>query len=127
MTSLMALPALAPPNPRDSSNRTRSFAYGDRARAAITAARLGDTVRAKELVAPLPERAIITHAQVQALIASARGDTAAAIAALRTAASADSTIVHLGPPNLQPSYEALGDALLEAKHPQDAIAAYEMA
>ena len=119
-------PALAPRNARDSSDRTRSFAYGDRARVAIVAAMLGDTVRAREVVDQLPERAIISRAQVSALIARARGDTTSAIAALRSAASADSLVAHFGPPNLAPSYELLGDALLEARHPREAIAAYEM-
>jgi len=55
-----------------------------------------------------------------------RGDTASAIASLRSAASAESLLVHLGPPNIAPSYELLGDALLEARRPQEAITAYEM-
>ena len=117
-------PALAPRNTRDSSDRTRSFENGDRARVAVVAAILGDTARAREVVELLPERAIIPRAQVAALIARARGDTASWIAALRSAASADSVVVHFGPPNLTPSYELLGDALLAVGRPKEAMAAY---
>ena len=120
------VPALAARNARDSSARTNFYSAMDAYQVAFVAAQLGDTVRAREIADRFPARAVGLRAQTSALVARARGDTASAIASLRSAASAESLLVHLGPPNIAPSYELLGDALLEARRPQEAIAAYEM-
>jgi tetratricopeptide (TPR) repeat protein len=121
------VPAIAIRNAKDSSSRTAYFVATDAYQVAFVAAQLGDTARAKEAVEVLPERAIIGRAQVAALIARARGDTASWVAALRAASSADSLIVHLGPPSFAPPYEMLGDALLAVGRAKEAVAAYRQA
>jgi len=118
-------PERAVANPKITAERATFFGNAEIYRIAFVAALLGDTSRAKVLVDSLPERAVIWRAHVTALIAKARGDTTNAIGALEAAAKADELVVHAGPPNVYPSHELLGDALLAAGRPKDAIAAYE--
>ncbi|HEX7979079.1 MAG TPA: tetratricopeptide repeat protein, partial [Gemmatimonadaceae bacterium] len=119
------VPAPAVRNAKDSSDRTAYFAATDAYQVAFVAAQLGDTIRANAVIATLPGRAAISRGEVAALAARARGDTATWIAQLQGAAKADEARVHLGPPNVAPPHELLGDALLALGRPKEAIAAYE--
>ncbi|HKH92785.1 MAG TPA: hypothetical protein VKA54_13345, partial [Gemmatimonadaceae bacterium] len=92
---------------------------------AFVAALLGDTVRAKQAMDSLSERSVIARGQVAGLMAKARRDTANWIASLEAAAKADERVVHLGPPNVYPAHELLGDALLAVGRAKEAAAAYE--
>jgi predicted Zn-dependent protease len=92
---------------------------------AIVAALLGDTAQAKAVVDSLPERSVIGRAQVGALVAKARGDTANWIGGLEAAAKADEMVAHFGPPSVYPPHELLGDALLAGGRAKDAVAAYQ--
>jgi tetratricopeptide (TPR) repeat protein len=112
-------------NSQVAAERATFFTNAETYRIAFVAALLGDTARAKRVVDSLPERAAIPRAQVSALLAKARGDTTNWIASLEAAAKADEQVVHLGPPNLYPAHELLGDALLAVGRPKEAIAAYE--
>ena len=112
-------------NPKVTGDRATFFRNGEIYRIAIVAALLGDTTQAKAVVDSLPERSVIGRGQVGALIAKARGDTANWIGALAAAAQADEMVVHLGPPNVYPAHEILGDALLAIGRSKDAVAAYQ--
>jgi tetratricopeptide (TPR) repeat protein len=112
-------------NSKLTSERARIFAASETYWLAFVAAMLGDSVRANELAASLPASRIITRAQIAALVAKTRGDTATWIAQLETAAKAEEAVVHFGPPNVAPSHELLGDALLALRRAREAIAAYE--
>ena len=67
--------------------------------------------------------------EITALIRHKEGDSGAAIELLRVAAKLeDSLPFEFGPPFIdKPSYELLGEILLEAKQPRDARAAFETA
>jgi tetratricopeptide (TPR) repeat protein len=119
------VPALAPPNAKDSSDRTAYFVAADAYQVAFVAAQLGDTIRANAVAATLPPRAAISRNEIVAMVARARGDTATWIAQLQAAAKADETRVHLGPPSVFPPHELLGAALLAVGRAKEAIAAYE--
>jgi tetratricopeptide (TPR) repeat protein len=90
----------------------------------MVAGLLGDTTQARAVLDSLPERSVIGRAQVSALLAKSRGDTAHWIAGLSAAAKADELVVHFGPPSVYPPHELLGDALLTVGRANDAIAAY---
>lgn len=119
------VPPVAVRNARDSSDRTTYFASVDAYQVGFVAAQLGDTAQANAIAAALNPRAVISRAEIVALVARARGDTATWIAQLQAAAKADEGRVHLGPPNVFPPHELLGDALLAVGRPKEAIAAYE--
>lgn len=112
-------------NVKLTSERARIFAASETYWLAFVAAMLGDSVRANEMAASLPASRIIARAQIAALVAKTRGDTATWIAQLETAAKAEEAVVHFGPPNVAPSHELLGDALLARGRAREAIAAYE--
>jgi tetratricopeptide (TPR) repeat protein len=118
-------PAPMPVGRAAGSARARSAAAADAYRVAFLAATFGDTTRAKSAASLLPERSVTPRTQIAALVAKARGDTAAWVAQLRAAADAEAKIAHLGPPHLNPSSELLGSALLELGRPTEAIAAFE--
>jgi tetratricopeptide (TPR) repeat protein len=65
--------------------------------------------------------------QLDALAAGARGDTAAMLAGLAEAATAEERMPPVGPPSFLPSHELLGQALLEAGGAGEAVAAFERA
>jgi tetratricopeptide (TPR) repeat protein len=119
------VPALAPRNARDSSDRTAFFTAVDAYQVAFVAAQLGDTAQANAIAATFRLRAVLTRGEIAALVARMRGDTTAWLARLEAAAKDDETRVHLGPPPVFPPHEMLGDALLAARRPKEAIAAYE--
>lgn len=111
------------------TGRGRSYAFLDMYRGAFASSMLGDTTTANVLAASFTGTTPMSHiarAHAAALGAKARSDTAQYIARLAEAAEADAGIVHSGPPNLYPAHELLGNALIEAGRPKDAIAAYEM-
>jgi tetratricopeptide (TPR) repeat protein len=118
-------PALAVRNAKDSSDRTAYFAAIDTYQVAFIAAQLGDTTRANAIIATRPASAVISRGEIAGLGARVRGDTATWIAHLQAAAKADGEVVHLGPPNVFPPHEMLGNALLELGRAKEAIAAYE--
>ena len=90
-------PAWARAEPADSrSDRATFYRNAEIYRIAMVAALLGDTAQARAVVDSLPERAVIRRAQVSALLAKARGDTANWIAGLSAAAKADEMVVHFG-------------------------------
>jgi tetratricopeptide (TPR) repeat protein len=117
-------PAPVVVNPKLSGERVQFFATAATAGRAVIAALLGDTAQAKLLLDSLPERAAITRGEVAGLLAKARGDTANWIASLEAVAKLDAGIGHLGPPSSYPPSELLGDALVAAGRPKDAIVAY---
>jgi tetratricopeptide (TPR) repeat protein len=117
-------PGWAVRNPKIVAERATFYGNAEMYRIAMVAALLGDTAQARTVVDSLPERSVIGRAQVSALLAKARGDTANWIASLSAAAKADELVVHLGPPNGYPPHELLGDALLAVGRANDAIAAY---
>lgn len=109
------------------STRARFFAFYDAYAAAFAAAMLGDTLKANALMPSLAgtsPTATIARAHIAAFAAKVRGDRDQYIAHLREAASADENVMHSGPPSVYPAHELLGNALLEAGRPQEAIAAY---
>jgi tetratricopeptide (TPR) repeat protein len=69
----------------------------------------------------------VTNLHVDALLASARGDRAAAIALLERAAEVEDEISPVGPPTVLPSLEWLGDLLLATDRAADASDAYKRA
>ena len=118
-------PAWAVANASLTSDRAKGLKNQEIYRVAMVAALLGDTARAKAVVDSLPERSVIGRAQVSALLAKARGDTANWLASLEAAAKADELVAHFGPPAVYPAHELLGDALLAVGRATQAIAAYE--
>jgi tetratricopeptide (TPR) repeat protein len=118
------VPAAAVANPKVTGDRAQFFAMAGAAGRAVIAAQLGDTAGAKASVESLPERATIARAEVGGLLAKARGDTANWIRSLEAAAKIDAGVAHLGPPSSYPPSELLGDALVAAGRPKDAVEAY---
>ena len=117
-------PAWVARNGKIASERATAYGNAEIYRIAMVAALLGDTAQARAVVDSLPERSVIGRAQVSALLAKARGDTANWIAGLSAAAKADEMVVHFGPPSVYPPHELLGDALSAVGRPSEAIAAY---
>jgi tetratricopeptide (TPR) repeat protein len=102
---------------------------------AIAAAMRGDGDRARQLVAHVqadsglagnygPTGYNIGLNLANALIAKNSGDMGKAIELLQTAADLETKTSPAGPPYLPPALEVLGNALLEAGRPQEAIAAF---
>jgi tetratricopeptide (TPR) repeat protein len=117
-------PERAVANSTLTSDRAMGLRNQEIYRVAMVAALVGDTARAKAVVDSLPERSVIGRAQVGALLAKARGDSASWIGGLEAAATADELVAHFGPPSVYPPHELLGDALLAAGRARDAAAAY---
>ena len=103
---------------------------------AITAAMRGDIAGARALVTRIQSRADSALAGdgrgnytvglniTNALIAKKSGDMTKALDLLRAAGELESKTSPAGPPWLPPALEVLGNALLEAGKPQEAIAAF---
>ena len=104
---------------------------------AIAAAMQGDSDNARSLIARIQSRAdsgvpgdygaasYTTGLNVaKALVAKKAGDMTTAIDLLRAAGDLESKTSPQGPPFLPPALEMLGNALLEAGKPQEAIAAF---
>jgi tetratricopeptide (TPR) repeat protein len=104
---------------------------------AITAAMRGDTANARSLVTRIQSRADSALAGdygrgsyttglniASALIAKQSGDMTKAIEVLQVAGELEAKTSPAGPPYLPPALEILGNTLLEAGRPQEAIAAF---
>jgi tetratricopeptide (TPR) repeat protein len=103
---------------------------------AITAAMRGDTTGARALVTRIQSRADSALAGdgrgsyttglniTNALIAKKSGDMTRALDLLRAAGELEAKTSPAGPPYLPPALEVLGNTLLEAGKPQEAIAAF---
>ena len=103
---------------------------------AITAAMRGDIAGARALVTRIQSRADSALAGdgrgnytiginiTNALIAKKSGDMTKALDLLRAAGDLEAKTSPAGPPWLPPALEVLGNALLEAGKPQEAIAAF---
>jgi len=104
---------------------------------AISAAMRGDTTTARSLVTRIQSRAdsalpgdygrgsYTTGLNIaSALIAKKSGDMAKALDLLRAAGELESKTSPAGPPFLPPALEVLGNTLLEAGKPQEAVAAF---
>ena len=104
---------------------------------AIAAAMRGDSANARALVARVQSRtdsgvpgdygtaSYTTGLNVaKALVAEKSGDMATAIDLLRAAGDLESKTSPQGPPFLPPALEMLGNALLEAGRPQEAVIAF---
>jgi tetratricopeptide (TPR) repeat protein len=99
----------------------------------------GDTAAARAYVlrlvaradsAATPQRRMrdqLAASHVDALIATSRGDTTAAVAAWARAIAADETISPIGPPSLIPSPEWLGGLQLRRGDAAAAVASYQKA
>ena len=104
---------------------------------AITAAMRGDSANARALITRVQSRAdsgvpgdygvasYTTGLNVaKALVAEKSGDMTTAIDLLRAAGDLESKTSPQGPPFLPPALEMLGNALLEAGRPQEAVIAF---
>jgi Tfp pilus assembly protein PilF len=69
----------------------------------------------------------LTASQIDALLATSRGDTTAALAAWERAIEADEAISPLGPPTFIPTHEWVGALHLRRGRSADAVAAYKRA
>jgi tetratricopeptide (TPR) repeat protein len=84
--------------------------------------------RADSTTSPLRRaRDELIAAQIEALLATSRGDTSAALAAWERAIAADEAISPLGPPSLIPTHEWLGGLHLRRGNAVAAVAAYSRA
>ena len=99
----------------------------------LVSVRRGDLARARQSLAALDAPATSTRimrAEVAAAIASAEKDTKTALTLLREAAASDTAqvYVHFGPPGpYKPAHELLGETLLAANQPAEALTAFQEA
>jgi len=97
----------------------------------LASARSGDLARATQALAAIEGRAtntLLMRAVLEASMAMARKDAAKALALLRDAAATDTaqTYTHFGPPSpYKPPNEMLGEVLLDAAKPVEALAAFQ--
>ncbi|MGI9044111.1 MAG: gamma-glutamyltransferase [Gemmatimonadaceae bacterium] len=120
-----SLPSAIPP--ANASSRAQNFAFMTNYGSAFAAIMLGDTVRARSILESLTPgglRGTTARAQIDALLAKARGDQEQYLAKLNEAAEADAKVLHFGPPGLAPAHELLGNALIDAGRHAAAIAAF---
>jgi tetratricopeptide (TPR) repeat protein len=129
---------IEPPALKPQDNRSPRAAGSNNAmllERAIGAAMRGDIAKARELVAQAQADSGLTRNYgptgskiglnlANALIAKNSGDMAKAIELLRTAGDLETKTSPAGPPYQPPALEVLGNALLEAGKPQEAIAAF---
>jgi tetratricopeptide (TPR) repeat protein len=122
-----AFRGLTPPNaPRDdASQRERAFARNLSYQRAIVAALAGDTAGARSIATSLNNQALTD--QLDAISARANGDATREIAALMRAAEREKGQSLVGPPGTLIAHEMLGDALLRAGRPSEAVLVYEAA
>ncbi len=107
--------------------------------AAVASVMTGDTaigrayvqrIRARSDSGTSPQRRVrddLAASQVEALMATSRGDTAAAFAAWQRAIAADEAISPLGPPSLVPTHEWLGSLQLRGGNAAAAVKSYQRA
>ena len=119
--------------------RGAAFTFAAGYHAAVATAIAGDTSDARALIGRLRARAdsaspplrgsrdAMVIAQLEAVIATARGDTAAALGAWERARVAEEGISPLGPPSYLPSHEWLAALLLARGQAAPAVAMYRRA
>ncbi len=127
------------PGRQDDRHSPRAVAYSSTMllERAIAAAMRGDTANARSLVTRIQSRADSAVAGdysrgsytmglniTNAFLAKKSGDMTKTIELLRAAAELESKTSPTGPPYLPPALEVLGNTLLEAGKPQEAIAAF---
>jgi tetratricopeptide (TPR) repeat protein len=130
---------LPSPGKQDDRHSPRAIAYTSTMllERAIEAAMRGDTAKARSLVTRIQSRADSAAAgdfprgsyniglgTTNALIAKKSGDMTKALDLLRAAGELEAKTSPAGPPYLPPPLEVLGNALLEAGKPQEAITAF---
>ncbi|MGK2963046.1 MAG: gamma-glutamyltransferase [Gemmatimonadaceae bacterium] len=111
----------------NASSRAQNFAFVTNYGSAFAAIELGDTATAKSILETLQPgglRGTIARAQLNGLLAKARGDREQYLVLLREAADADAKVLHFGPPGLAPAHELLGTELLEEGRYAEAIEAF---
>ena len=104
----------------------RAFAAavgGDTATASKAAARFRATV--DPVGANVPTSSAIRALEIEAMIATKRGDYGRALELLREASAIEDKFLFVGPPTTLVAHELLGDALVAAKRPAEAEVAYE--
>ena len=118
------------------SRRAQMFAMSAMYQRAFAAAVLGDTAttskaaaRFRATVDPVgpnvPASSAIRAREIEAMIATKRGDLERAIQLLREASAIEDKFLFVGPPTTLVAHELLGDALVAAKRPAGAEVAYE--
>jgi tetratricopeptide (TPR) repeat protein len=116
--------------------RGANFTANAEYHAAVASVMTGDTsagrayvqrLRARTDTGPVPPLRRIREEQIEALLATSRGDTSAALAAWARAVAAEEAISPIGPPNLIPTHEWLGSLQLRRGNAKAAVAEYQRA
>ncbi|HEY2378309.1 MAG TPA: tetratricopeptide repeat protein [Gemmatimonadaceae bacterium] len=118
------------------SHRAQFFALNAMYQRAIAAAVAGDTATASKAVARfraivdsvapnVPTSIVVRAREIEAMIATKRGDGERAIQLLQEASAMEGKFLFVGPPSALIAHELLGDALVAAKRPAEAEVAYE--
>ena len=118
------------------SRRAQAFAMTAMYQRAFAAAVLGDTATASKAAARfratvdpvganVPTSSAIRALEIEAMIATKRGDHEGAIQLLQEASAIEDKFLFVGPPITLVAHELLGDALVAAKRPAEAQVAYE--
>src|SRR5690242_14076151 len=118
------------------SRRAQAFAMTAMYQHAFAAAAAGDTASASKAAArfrgtvdPVGANVSTSSAmrarEIEAMIATKRGDREGAIQLLEEASALEDKLLFVGPPATLIAHELLGDALVAAKRPAEAEAAYE--
>jgi tetratricopeptide (TPR) repeat protein len=119
-------PVATPVGLDTTSERARFFASNADYQLSIAAALRGDTIAASAAEARFAGRAVV-ESQLQALRAHARGEADLSLGLLEKAAIAEARVPHSGPPNVIPSHELYGAALMARGSFTEAAEAYEEA
>jgi tetratricopeptide (TPR) repeat protein len=131
--------AAEPPMPGPSaSRRAQAFAMNASYQRAMAAALSGDTLSASKAAARfraiadsagpnVPTYSAVRAREIEAALASRRGDRDRAIQLLWEASAVEDKFPFVGPPSPLVAHELLGAALVDAKQPAQAEAAYEQA
>lgn len=119
--------------------RGATFSANATYHAAVASVMTGDTAVGRAYVNQLRSRSDssvptqrrmrdeLAASQVEALLATSRGDTVAAFAAWQRAIAADEAIAPIGPPSLVPTHEWLGSLQLHGGNARAAVATYKKA
>ena len=119
-------PVATPVGLDTASERARFFASNADYQLSIAAALRGDTTAASAAAARFAGRAVV-ESQLKALRAHARGEADRSLGLLAQAADAEARVPHSGPPNVVPSHELHGAALMARGSFTEAATAYEEA
>ncbi|MEO8336058.1 MAG: tetratricopeptide repeat protein [bacterium] len=132
-------PAVAAEGSDTGTPRGATFTANAAYHAALAGVMTGDTalgrayvqrIRSRDTAGVAPQRRArdeLAASQVEALIATSRGDTTAALAAWDRAIIADEAISPLGPPALVPTHEWLGSLQLRRGNAAAAVKSYTRA